>query len=293
MSEDIQTNLEYYDKEMFQDKITDTSDTNVVDSFSQVLESSLSNIPTVNQLKKPKKHRLSVWLHFNTETAKYFGKLVCRKCEQVYKSSTGVSTLRKHLENHQIQAPKKKQATLQIYRKDPYNEQEQQKRDEKHTDVNISEAISFILNKFKLNNKIMALTTDNESAVVVCSRLLAKELENKFNNIGFSHYKCAIHVLNLVAKQELIMAGLAVNKMRQLMAKIKASVCLCDELRALCDLKGIKYLKAKPDIEIRWNSTYYMLQKFKNMELALNLLSVNNNSISELYSNYDDQQKLQ
>ncbi|CAG8562148.1 7178_t:CDS:2 [Cetraspora pellucida] len=46
-------------------------------------------------------------------------------------------------------------------------------------------------------------------------------------------------------------------------------------------------------MEVRWNSTFYMLQKFKNIELALNLLSVDNNSIAELYLNNDNQQKLQ
>ncbi|CAG8684305.1 6783_t:CDS:2 [Cetraspora pellucida] len=146
------------------DEIIDTSDTNADDSFSQVLESSLSNI-----LTKP---------------PSILGNQFCCKCGQVYESSTGVSALRKHLENHQIQASKKKQATLQIYHKDPHNEQEQQKE---MRSVNILEAISSILNEFKLNNKIMALTTDNESAMVVCGHLLAKELENEFNNIGIDN----------------------------------------------------------------------------------------------------------
>ncbi|CAG8840295.1 13666_t:CDS:2, partial [Cetraspora pellucida] len=94
-----------------------------------------------------------------------------------------------------------------------------------------------------------------------------KELENEFDNIGFSHYRCTAHVLNLVAKQELKMVDSA--------------------------FKEIRYLKAELDMEVRWNSTFYMLQKFKNMELALNLLSIDNNSIAKLYPNNDDQQKLQ
>ncbi|CAG8739737.1 17331_t:CDS:2, partial [Cetraspora pellucida] len=131
--------------------------------------------------------------------------------------------------------------------------------------VNKSETISHALKEFNLSNKVIALTIENESAMLTCGCLLAEELENEFNNIEFSHYHMTINNKN------------------------QSMVRLCDELHALCDLKRIKYLKAKLNIEVRWNSTFYMLQKFKNIELALNLLSVNNNSIAELLPNHDDQ----
>ncbi|CAG8825633.1 16584_t:CDS:2, partial [Cetraspora pellucida] len=215
-------------------------------------------------------------------TVKNFGKPVCQKCGTVYENTTEVSTLRRHLKNHQIEAPKKKQTTLHIYWSDPHNKQEQKKRNEKlifwlivdqqsftmvenqYFCINISEAISCVLREFELSNKTIALTTDNESAMITCGHLLAKELENEFDNIGFSHYRCVAHVLNLVAKQGLRMVDLA--------------------------FKGIRYLKAELDMEVRWNSTFYILQKFKNIELALNLLSVDNNLIAELYPNNNDQQ---
>ncbi|CAG8773035.1 5031_t:CDS:2, partial [Cetraspora pellucida] len=115
------------------------------------------------------------------------------------------------------------------------------------------------------------LTTDNELAMITCGHLLAKELENEFDNIKFSYYRCVAHVLNLVAKQELRMVDSAISKVQQLMAKIKASVCLCNELHTLCEFKGIRYLKAELDMKV----------------------SIDNNSIAKLYSNNDDQQKLQ
>ncbi|CAG8836074.1 21637_t:CDS:1, partial [Cetraspora pellucida] len=116
-----------YSEETFQDDINDISDINIDDSFDQVSESSSSNIFRVSNLKK---HKSSVWPHFNLETVKNFGKPVCQKCGTVYKNTTGVSTLRRHLKNHQIEASKKKQTTLHIYQSDPHNEQEQKKRNE-------------------------------------------------------------------------------------------------------------------------------------------------------------------
>ena len=69
----------------------------------------------------------------------------------------------------------------------------------------MADVIKSLLHEFELNNKVIALTTDNKSAMVVCGCLLAHELEADFNNIGFSHYRCAAHVLNLAAKQGLEM----------------------------------------------------------------------------------------
>ncbi|CAG8533356.1 16053_t:CDS:2 [Cetraspora pellucida] len=302
-----QTELDDYSEETFQDDINDISDINAADSFDQVSESLSSNISRVSNLKKRKS---SVWPYFNLEIVKNFEKPVCRKCGTVYKNTTGVSTLRRHLKNQQIEAPKKKQTTLHIYQSDLHNEQEQKKRNEKlifwlivnqqsftmvenqyfhefinildphyvvptrqaaknmimdefykrhekvknyikfpftikHMSIDISEAISCVLKEFELSNKTIALTTDNELAMITCSYLLAKELENEFDNIGFSYYRCAAHVLNLVAKQELRIVDSA--------------------------FKEIRYLKAELDMEV----------------------SVDNNSIAELYSNNDDQQKLQ
>ena len=57
---------------------------------------------------------------------------------------------------------------------------------------------------------------------------------------------------------------------------------LCDSLRLLCDLKKIKYLKPILDRDTRWNSTFYMLKRLKELEPALALLSADNRLISEL-----------
>src|SRR2546423_8725322 len=156
----------------------------------------------------------------------------------------------------------------------------------------MADAIKSLLHEFKLNNKVIALTTDNESAMVVCGRLLAHELEADFNNIGFSHYRCVAHVLNLAAKQGLKMIDSSIKKVRQLMGKIKVSTHLCNELRAICDLKKIKHLKTELDIETRWNSTYYMIKKFKKMEPALHLLAADNSSVTLLYPDSNDKEKL-
>ena len=72
------------------------------------------------------------------------------------------------------------------------------------------------------------------------------------------------------------------------MSYIKASHFINNRLKILCNVKGINYLASELDIKTRWNSTYYMLEKWKWMEPALNLLAADNPSINQRYLNHND-----
>ncbi|CAG8820860.1 24479_t:CDS:2, partial [Cetraspora pellucida] len=163
----------------------------------------------------------------------------------------------------------------------------------RHTGINMAQAITNILEEFNLHNKCVALTTDNASSMIACSRILASEIEKEFNNLSFSHYRCATHVLNLAAKQGLELVSSSIEKVRNLMLKIKHSTLLCTELEGLCEIKKIKYLKPEIDIDIRWNSTHDMLKKYEKMEVALLLLSTTCPAIKELLPNDDDKKQIQ
>jgi len=74
---------------------------------------------------------LSVWHHF-TKTQNhpnYPNQPVCKRCKAVFARKTAISTLRCHLNNHKITAPKRRQRSLHDYRNDAYTEREQQERD--------------------------------------------------------------------------------------------------------------------------------------------------------------------
>jgi hypothetical protein len=145
-----------------------------------------------------------------------------------------------------------------------------------------------VLEEFNISNKIIALTTDNDSAMLACGREIAGALDNEFSSMNFSHYRCVAHVLNLGVKKGLKAVGSSVIKARKIMCIIKNSTQLCDSLRAFCNLKKIKYLKPILDVETRWNSTYYMLKRFNELEPALFLLAADNHSISAHYPNDND-----
>jgi len=77
------------------------------------------------------------------------------------------------------------------------------------------------------------------------------------------------------------------------MVKIKNSVLLCDDLRKLCAMEKLKYLRPEVDIEIRWNSTYYMLCKLQRIETALKMLAIKHENLRDLIPNATAWTKIQ
>ena len=145
-----------------------------------------------------------------------------------------------------------------------------------------------VLGEFNISNRIIALTTDNDSAMLACGKEIAAVLDEEFSSMTFSHYRCAAHMLNLGVKNGLKEVDYSVTKARKIMNIIKNSTRLCDSLRAFCKLKDIKYLKPILNTETRWNSTFYMLKRFKVLEPALVLLVADDCFISNLCPNDDD-----
>ncbi|GET01426.1 zinc finger BED domain-containing protein RICESLEEPER 2-like [Rhizophagus clarus] len=117
-----------------------------------------------------------------------------------------------------------------------------------HTGINISQEITRVLEEFGISNKIIALTTDNESAMLVCGREMASAFEDVFLTLTFSHYRCATHILNLGVKKGLKSAGDSIAKARKLINTIKKST----------------------------RTTFYMLKRLKELEPALTLLAADN-----------------
>jgi len=73
------------------------------------------------------------------------------------------------------------------------------------------------------------------------------------------HLPCFAHTLNLVSERTL--GNLAdvqqvINKIKSVVTYFKHSVVACDELKKLCNLK------LKQSVPTRWNSIYYMIDRF-------------------------------
>ncbi|CAB4477506.1 unnamed protein product [Rhizophagus irregularis] len=128
----------------------------------------------------------------------------------------------------------------------------------RHNGYNMANVIMEVLRKFGLAEKTLALTTDNASSMISYGEFIVEELEEEFQNLNFAHYRCATHILNFAVNKELNLISESVKK-------------------------GIDYLALKLDVNTKWNSTFYMLEKWKRMEPALNLLAADDLNVRRRY----------
>ncbi len=103
--------------------------------------------------------------------------------------------------------------------------------------MNIAQEIKLTLEEFNISDRIIVLTTDNESAMIVCGREIALAIDDEFYFMTFSYCRYAAHILNLGVKEGLKLINDSVKKARKLMKSIENSTRLCDELHLLCNLK--------------------------------------------------------
>ncbi|CAG8778398.1 850_t:CDS:2, partial [Gigaspora margarita] len=111
-----------------------------------------------------------------------------------------------------------------------------------YTEANITNTIIDILDEYDISKKTLALTTVNAFSMVLCSAIVAEELDEGFNNFNFSHYHCAAYLFNLALKYEALYPTI-------------------NNLKKLCKIKSTKYLVPELDVKHQYNSTYYMLNK--------------------------------
>src|SRR6266542_926721 len=112
----------------------------------------------------------------------------------------------------------------------------------RHTGLNMAETLINIINEYNLGDRILGLITDNAASMIVYGKIIKDELKKNFNNIRFSYYQCAAHILNLAVQEGFQLIDKAVQKVRSLMKCLKSSLLLLSSLKALCDMKNINYL---------------------------------------------------
>ena len=68
---------------------------------------------------------------------------------------------------------------------------------ERHTGNYIAEKVFETITYYGIGSKILAVTTDNASSMVVFGNMLNEMLQSNYGNYDFEHVRCAAHVLNL------------------------------------------------------------------------------------------------
>ena len=128
-----------------------------------------------------------------------------------------------------------------------------------HSGENIFYAISSVMNDFNIANCILSITLDNAFAN-------AKAIEY-FENASipqhrafFFHQRNACHIINLIVKSGLKLVSSNINQLREALAWICNSTPRIAEFGRSCLVAKKTPKQFGTYMEVRWNSTYLMLQ---------------------------------
>lgn len=129
--------------------------------------------------------------------------------------------------------------------------------EERHTAENIASWLEHVAEKFDISvDNVLAIVHDNARNIVAALRIL----EEKF---GVVSYRCAGHILQLVVNHALDepVINRALSAARCLVKHIKKSEPASTKLKQKQKQMGTAEHKLIQDVTVRWNSSYYMIER--------------------------------
>jgi hypothetical protein len=85
---------------------------------------------------------------------------------------------------------------------------------ERHTGSYIAEKIFETINYYDIGARILAVTTDNASSMIVFGNMLNEMLQLKYGNTNFEQVRYAAHVLNLAVSDGMRVVANSITKLR-------------------------------------------------------------------------------
>ena len=142
-----------------------------------------------------------------------------------------------------------------------------------HDSLTIKDSVLKITDEFKISNRLIGITTDNEAKMIAATRKIGENFELS----DFQHYRCTAHVLNLVVKAALETNNipLPIKKLRIFISTVRNSPKQMDKLKDYFKIDNIPFKTPLPDVVTQWNYTYYMIERAIEIKPLLNHLVSN------------------
>lgn len=143
----------------------------------------------------------------------------------------------------------------------------------RHTADNLAQELTGVAAEWGISDKVVVCVSDNAANVKAAIRI-----------VGWMHLPCFAHTINLVVRESLKAVQPVVDKVKNMVEYFHRSPVATEHLRATQQQMGLQELRLDQDVVTRWNSTYYMLNRFvqqKDAIIALINLSLLTLSLEE------------
>lgn len=133
--------------------------------------------------------------------------------------------------------------------------------DTSHTSENLALELKDIVENWGIQDKILLAVSDN--AVNIKNAIKIK--------LNYPYFGCFAHTINLIVKDGLknVEVSNIINKVRHIVTHFKRSTTSHNKLMVYQSNAGSTPLKLIKDVDTRWNSTFYMLERFLLLEDAI------------------------
>uniref|UniRef100_A0ACD5UXU7 Uncharacterized protein n=1 Tax=Avena sativa TaxID=4498 RepID=A0ACD5UXU7_AVESA len=134
-----------------------------------------------------------------------------------------------------------------------------------HNSWNMFNIVLKTIQEWNLEDKLFSFTLDNASINTAMVNILVENLKNK----GFVlfegklvHFRCSLHVFNIIAQDGLREIKPVVNNIRESVKFVRSSQGRVEEFLEVIVQEGLagRYKRPTVDVTTRWNSTYLMLE---------------------------------
>lgn len=144
----------------------------------------------------------------------------------------------------------------------------------RHTGNAIAEVLSTILQAWQIEEKVHITIADN-----------AANMRKAMQEAGMLYQPCFIHSIQLVITESLKSQRSVLDVMgvaRKIVGHFSHSQLACDKLKVIQEQLNIPVKKLIQDVETRWNSSYYMLERLLEQKRAINLYIADNAGLTDL-----------
>lgn len=134
---------------------------------------------------------------------------------------------------------------------------------EKHTSDNIKQKLSEITDEWNVSSKINFAVTDN-----------AANVKKAIQDLGWKHYGCYAHTLNLIVQDSLKIVKERLEKVKRIVRYFKTSHVATEKLlkSQINENPDRVPLRLIQEVPTRWNSTFFMLRRFVLLETHIRLI---------------------